>query len=266
MFVKIFAQILDSSIAEDWIVRHVFEDFLKLADREGFVDMTPEAISRRTNVPLDIITRGIEKLSMPDPNSRSLEEEGRRVVLIDPQRPWGWRIVNYSHYRNIRDGEDRKAYFRERKAEQRARSKTVQDKSGQSENVTNVTQAEADAEVDALSDTKVSSPRRAADGDNSDSGIDPGLFVDLWNQRRGDLPKVVNFTKGRRDKVKARIKAGLTLDRFIEAIKNCREKRFLSGDNDRGWVATFDWLVANSENIEKAIENPYGGSFETLDL
>lgn len=152
MYVKMFAQILDSSIAEDYLVRLVFEDLLLLADAEGLVDMTLSAVSRRTNVPLEIVTRGIEKLSEPDRSSRSLKEEGRRIVLIDPQRPWGWRIVNYLDYRGIRDGADRKEYFRERKREQRARlSKTVQDGHGQSGNVAdspkNVTQEEAEAEL-----------------------------------------------------------------------------------------------------------------------
>jgi hypothetical protein len=40
MYVKIFAQIYDSSIAEDYLVRLVFEDFLILADKHGHVDMT----------------------------------------------------------------------------------------------------------------------------------------------------------------------------------------------------------------------------------
>ena len=43
MFAKVFTQIFDSSIAENYEVRHVFEDMLKLADREGAVDMTGEA-------------------------------------------------------------------------------------------------------------------------------------------------------------------------------------------------------------------------------
>src|SRR5580658_9178548 len=111
MFVKIFAQILDSSIAEDYLVRLVFEDLLKLADRDGLIDMTPGAISRRTSVPLEIVTRGIEKLSLPDPESRSPDEEGRRIVPIDTHRSWGWRVVNYLHYRNIRDEEARRTYF-----------------------------------------------------------------------------------------------------------------------------------------------------------
>jgi hypothetical protein len=144
MFVKIFSQIFDSSIAEDYLVRFVFGDFLILADKDGHVDMTPGAISRRTNVPLEIVNRAIEKLSAPDRDSRSPDEEGRRIVLIDPHRAWGWRIVNYEHYRGIRDDEARKEYFREQKREQRAKSKNVQDSQGLS---TIVTQAEAEAEA-----------------------------------------------------------------------------------------------------------------------
>lgn len=112
MYAKVFTQIFDSSISEDYQTRHVFEDFLKLADVDGVVDMTAEAISRRTNAPLELITDGIKKLEAPDPLSRSKEEEGRRIVLIDPDRDWGWRIVNYLHYRNLRDEEARRSYYR----------------------------------------------------------------------------------------------------------------------------------------------------------
>jgi len=86
----------------------------------------------------------------------------------------------------------------------------------------------------------------------------PEEYANLWNRLRGNLPKVEKFTEERRKKVQARIKSGMTLERFQEAVENCRVKPFLLGDNDRGWTATFDWLVANSTNAEKAITNPYG--------
>jgi hypothetical protein len=86
----------------------------------------------------------------------------------------------------------------------------------------------------------------------------PEDFANTWNKRRGDLPRVDKFTDSRRNKLKTRLKEGLTLDKFIEAIENCRAKPFLSGDNDSGWTATFDWLIENSTNLEKAINNPYG--------
>ena len=113
MFAKVFEQILDSSIAEDYLVRLVFEDFLLLAGPDGIVDMTHEAIARRTNVPIDIVRSAIHKLSQPDPRSRSPKAEGRRLVLLDSHRDWGWQIVNYKDYRNIRDEEGRRAYMRE---------------------------------------------------------------------------------------------------------------------------------------------------------
>jgi hypothetical protein len=99
MYVKIFRQIFDSSIADDYIVRLVFTDLLTLADPTGIVDMTATSISRRTNVPLEMVQHALEKLSEPDPESRNPDHEGRRIVKLDDHRSWGWRIVNYLKYR-----------------------------------------------------------------------------------------------------------------------------------------------------------------------
>jgi len=119
MFAKVFYQIFESSISEDYLVRHVFMDLLVLADEEGVVDKTPGAISRITNVPLEIVETAIRKLCQPDPHSRTKEEDGRRLMLIDEHRDWGWRIVNYPKYRNIRDEEARRISNRSYKRLQR---------------------------------------------------------------------------------------------------------------------------------------------------
>ena len=129
MFAKVFGQIFDSSISTDYVTRHVFIDILILADKDGVVDMTPEAISRRTNVPIEIVESAIEKLCQPDPRSRSYKEDGRRLSLLDEHRDWGWQIVNYQHYREMKDEEGRRAYFREYARERRAKQKVVKDKS-----------------------------------------------------------------------------------------------------------------------------------------
>lgn len=114
MFAKVFEQIFDSSIAEDYHVRLVFEDLLTLADIDGVVDKTPEALARRTNVPLDIIKKAITVLESPDPRSRRKENEGRRIIRLDDHRDWGWLIVNYDYYRNLASEEQRRAKTRER--------------------------------------------------------------------------------------------------------------------------------------------------------
>jgi hypothetical protein len=151
LYVKIFEQIYDSSVAEDYQVRIVFQDFLVLADEDGIVDVTPEAIARRTNVPLDIVRAGIQKLEQPDPQSRTKECEGRRLIRLDDHRDWGWRIVNYLKYRAIRKKEDRTDYHREYYRNHRSKSSHQGDPQ-QSSTPLNTTQpiqpiAEAEAEA-----------------------------------------------------------------------------------------------------------------------
>jgi hypothetical protein len=121
MYAKIFTQIFDSSIAENYEVRHVFEDLLKLADRDGVIDMTMEAIQRRTNAPMEKVKFGIEMLLLPDVKSRSREHDGRRLIPLDSHRDWGWIVVNYAHYRALQDEETRRMYFRDAKRRERAR-------------------------------------------------------------------------------------------------------------------------------------------------
>ncbi len=104
-------------------------DLLVLADSTGAVDMTPEAISRRTNVPQPEVEKYIAELCQPDARSRSDLHEGKRLIPLDDRREWGWLIVNYQHYRAIKDEEARRAYFRTAQREYRkGKKKVVKDK------------------------------------------------------------------------------------------------------------------------------------------
>ena len=127
LYARVFTQILDSSIAENYQVRHVFEDLLKLAD-DGIVDMTRQAIARRTNMPLDIVNDGIAILETPDPESRDPEEGGRRILRLDAPRDWGWRIVNWSKYEAVRSKADQRQKTLERVHRHRGRQPLVSPK------------------------------------------------------------------------------------------------------------------------------------------
>ena len=159
VFAKIFSQIFDSSISADYVVRHIFMDLLVLADRDGVIDMTLDAISRRTNVPQEAVAHAISELSKPDRASRCHVEDGRRLVPIDSHRDWGWQIVNYEHYRNIRDEEARRTYFRDKQREHRAKSvkcvKSVKD--SQSVSI-KITQGEGDTELEEEKDKRLLLP------------------------------------------------------------------------------------------------------------
>lgn len=114
MFAKIFRKIHDSTVARDWETRLVFMDLLLLADREGVVNMPPDAIARRTNVPQEVVDRAIDKLSSPDPSSNTQEYEGRRIILLDDAKKWGWQIVNYTFYRNVKSEDELREEIRHR--------------------------------------------------------------------------------------------------------------------------------------------------------
>jgi hypothetical protein len=93
-----------------WQALVTFQQLIVLADINGVVDMTADAITRETTIPIEIITTGIEALEKPDPQSRSPDEEGRRIVRLRENSNWGWRIVNYQHYRRIKSEEERAEY------------------------------------------------------------------------------------------------------------------------------------------------------------
>lgn len=122
MYGKLFAQMYDGTLGTKgpWKALVTFQQLIILADKNGVVDMTADAISRRTTIPLDIIQAGIAALLEPDPDSRSPDEEGRRIVPVSDSRDWGWRIVNYDHYRKIRSEEDRREYHRQYMRQRRA--------------------------------------------------------------------------------------------------------------------------------------------------
>lgn len=106
LYARVFLQILDSSIAEDFFLRHVFEDLIKLASKNGVVDITREAMARRLNLPLEKLNEALKRLESPDPKSRDPENDGRRIELLDGHRDWGWQILNWSKYDALRTKAD----------------------------------------------------------------------------------------------------------------------------------------------------------------
>lgn len=114
MFAKIFSQIYDSSIVENAELRFTFMDLLVLADCNGVVDMTHEAISRRTNRPIELIRKTISELEQPDAKSRTPQFRGSRIKRLDGHRDWGWMILNYDRFRKTASEEQRREKTKER--------------------------------------------------------------------------------------------------------------------------------------------------------
>ena len=123
MYGKIFHSIYDGTLAEDWRALITFQQLIVLCDADGIVDMTPISISRRTGIPIEHISAGLEILVAPDPHSRHDNDDGKRILPINPEREWGWQIVNHKHYRDLRTADERREYMRNYMAEKRRKEK-----------------------------------------------------------------------------------------------------------------------------------------------
>jgi hypothetical protein len=111
-FVKLFGSILNSSMwCADGDTRLVWITMLLLADADGNVWGAIPGVARQAGVEVDACRRAIDYLSAPDPDSRSSELEGRRIVPIDG----GWRVVNARKYREMQTSGQRKASERSRR-------------------------------------------------------------------------------------------------------------------------------------------------------
>ncbi|MGO9935134.1 MAG: hypothetical protein ACLPV8_25430 [Steroidobacteraceae bacterium] len=182
MYAKIFRQMFSGSLATTgpWEALVTFQQMLIVADRDGVVDMTAAAISRETTIPLSIIQTGIDVLERPDPDSRTPDEEGRRIVRLSDSRAWGWRITNYRLYRDLRSEEERREYHRRYWHERRKANATTSTASTSTQqHSTDSTHAEAEASARKNSTAR----RKRAPND------DPEEFLDLqlvYPNRAGD--------------------------------------------------------------------------------
>tara|TARA_R110000824_G_scaffold106133_1_gene250758 strand:- start:405 stop:1079 length:675 start_codon:yes stop_codon:yes gene_type:complete len=126
MFIKLFNQILDSSIADDRRLRHFFTDIMLCCDSAGFVMMTEAAISRRIGTTIDEVKWGLAELMKPDPRSKTPDHEGRRIEAVEGSG-YGWRVINFEAYKSIRSTEDMRDKTRDRVRRFRAKKKGTVD-------------------------------------------------------------------------------------------------------------------------------------------
>lgn len=94
-----FDSLFTGSLCGRWPDIGVWAVLLAMKDKNGHVDVTPQYIHNVTGIPMDDLLACIERFSSPDPYSRTKDDDGRRMRLIDPNRPWGWVIINHHIYK-----------------------------------------------------------------------------------------------------------------------------------------------------------------------
>jgi hypothetical protein len=243
MYAKIFAQIYDGTLCTKgpWQALVTFQQLLVLADKDGHVDMTAAAISRRTTIPLEIIEAGIDALMQDDPDSRTPTENGRRIVPLSGGRNWGWSIVNYKHYRALKREEERKEYHRNYWNEKRSAAAHTQQETQQLNQINQTHQTQRNqpiAEAEAVNTLSTSlrsvdkTPRFAAAQYLSGLGVDEKVIRDWMAHRKAKKAVITETVIAGLDREAKR--AGISLEAAMR--ESCV----------RGWVGfKAEWVMKN---------------------
>lgn len=84
------------------------------------VEINPKLLSVMLGEPEEAIERVVKHFCLPDPKSRTPDEQGRKLVQMGP---FDFRVVNGKKYIEIRDEEERRKANRDRQAKFREEHK-----------------------------------------------------------------------------------------------------------------------------------------------
>jgi hypothetical protein len=119
-YTKLFNSIITSTIwSEDDQTRIIWITMLAIADKNGEVQGSIPGLARIAGVPVEACRSAITKFLSPDVDSRTKDDEGRRIELIDG----GWHLLNHSKYRDMASDADRaeKAAIRQARHRQKVK-------------------------------------------------------------------------------------------------------------------------------------------------
>ena len=105
MYNKLANSILTSTVwMESDTTRLVWLTLLAMSDKNGEVQASVPGLANVARVSVDKCREAIGVFLSPDPDSRTKDDEGRRLEEIDG----GWFLINHPKYRDLASDDDRK--------------------------------------------------------------------------------------------------------------------------------------------------------------
>lgn len=82
-------------------------------------------------------------------------------------------------------------------------------------------------------------------------------FAETWNRLTiAPLPRCRDLTAKRKRHIRARL-SERPLTEWEDIISQIQASAFCRGENDRGWLASFDWLIGSADVAVKVLEGKY---------
>lgn len=85
----------------------------------------------------------------------------------------------------------------------------------------------------------------------------PQALMDAWNAvTTPPIPRCIALSRKRRGHARNRLKEA-PLEEWLDVFRHIETSPFCRGENDRGWVATFDWVMEQPDVRLKVLEGKY---------
>lgn len=96
---------------------------------------------------------------------------------------------------------------------------------------------------------------RDIDKDIGRDSINYQQIADMYNDTCVSFPRLTKLSDSRKKAIKARLKH-YSIEDFRKLFTMAEESSFLKGQNNRDWIANFDWLIKDS-NMAKVFDGNY---------
>lgn len=240
-YAPLFDSLTRGTLCGRWPDIGLWPIVLSLGDKNGLVDVTPLYIAGITGLPEQEVIACMDRFCQPDPYSRSRDHDGRRLVLLDEHRNWGWRIVNHGKYKekarlmgkNAREVESGKN--KDRMDDRRGPPGTAADP---------LSDAYADTNTDTKKKTRLNGARV------------PSRHIDLIFQHWQEVHShpEAKATEKRRRLISERLKT-YSLEDLREAISGYALSPFHRGDNEqRTKYDSLELILRDAEHVEKGMQ------------
>ncbi len=96
--------------------------------------------------------------------------------------------------------------------------------------------------------------------EKSKAAIPYQQIADAYNVSCGKvLPRVTKLTDKRKRAIRTCMAQGFTAEDLYTAFNRAASTPFLTGKNERGWTANFDFII-KPDNLQKILEGAYGSA------
>lgn len=252
-WIKLFRKLADWEWYDNVVVKSVFIDLLIFANhqdntwrgqviKKGSLVTSLSTIADRNKLSIQQVRTALNKLEKTGEINK--QSTNKNTLII---------VLNYERYQEL-DWNENTEYQQSNNKRSTNKQQSNNKQSTTNKNVKNDNNENNDKNVKKHSTV-------SEDTVCQTQGVRPEMkyIISAWNSLAEEtavrpVSKMQTYSK-RYQMLAARLKE-YSLDDVLKAIDNIRHSEFLKGNNNKGWIITFEWFV-RPNNFPKVLEGNY---------